>query len=212
MLIVEDQEVVRLGIKVLLERAPDMQLVGEACDGRLGVEKVLELRPQVTVMDIGLPVFDGIAACKLIKDQWPDARIVMLTAHESKEYIFASLSAGANGYCVKSLSGDNIVMAIRTVASGAAWLDPAIAERMLGEAASLRVGGGSKPGCWQGVLSSREEEVLRLVVEGLSNAEMAERLCVSLETVKTHMRHIMEKLSVSDRTQAAVNALRAGWI
>lgn len=215
LVIAEDQEITRLGLRLAIERFADMCVVGEAKDGQSAIAKVEELKPNVVTMDIGLPCIDGIEATRRIKENSASTRVLMLTSHDHDEDIFAALSAGADGYCLKEASAEIIAAAIRAVNDGAAWLDPAIAKRVL-----LPRAAGSAPGRRSGApsgrdkfaLSPRENEILELLVEGLSNQEMAERLIVSSETIKTHMRHIMEKLAVSDRTQAAVKALREGLL
>lgn len=214
-LIVEDHEITRLGLRLTLEPVPGLKGSGEACDGHAALVKVNELRPQVVLMDTGLPVMDGIEARQKIKVQFPDVRVIMLTWHDNHQDIFAALASGADGYCLKEVTSEQLSLAIRTVFEGAAWLDPGVASRVLrtvgtvsraaADAAGSQSAGGTP-------LSQREVDVLRLVVEGLSNEEIADRLCLSIETVKTHMRHIMEKLAVSDRTQAAVKAMREGLV
>jgi two-component system, NarL family, response regulator LiaR len=207
--LVEDSEVTRAGLKRILGQYTDIRLVGEANNGRSAVERVMQIRPEVVVMDIGMPVMDGVEAAQLIKSQFPDVRIIMLTVHESDAHIFSALSAGAHGYCLKTVSGDQLALAIRTVADGAAWLDPKIASRVLQSYMPAPGSNGTTDSDSSSVpLSQREVEVLRLVVDGLTNQKIAERLVVSIETVKSHMRRIMEKLAVSDRTQAAVRAVR----
>jgi DNA-binding NarL/FixJ family response regulator len=224
--IVEDYEITRVGLRLTLGHIPDFKIIGEATDGQSAVEKVAELKPHVVLMDIGLPIMDGIDATMKIKAERPETRVVILTSHHSDQDIFAALGAGADGYCLKEASSNQLVSAIRAVAEGAAWLDAGIAQRVLkasvGAAPSaVKVTpqkakeGASKPcknGCHSSPLSQRELDVLLLVVEGKSNQEIADRLILSVETVKTHMRHIMEKLAVSDRTQAAVKAMREGIV
>jgi DNA-binding NarL/FixJ family response regulator len=215
--IAEDHEITRVGLKLTLEHTEGFRVVGEAEDGKKTVKEVLELKPHVVLMDIGLPLLDGIDATALIKQEAPGVRVIMLTSHDNDRDIFAALGAGADGYCLKEVSGTQLAMAIRAVADGVAWLDPGIASRVLRAVGSATPpsqtseDGGAK---MQGLspLSQRELDVLRLVVEGLSNQEIADRLILSVETIKTHMRHIMEKLAVSDRTQAAVKAMREGLV
>lgn len=214
--IVEDHEFTRMGLKMSLEQEPGLNMVGEAADGAEAVEKVLELKPQVVLMDVEMPVMDGIDATKQIKSGAPDTRVIMLTSHNSDQTIFAALGAGANGYCLKNIIAQQLATVIKMVADGAAWLDPGIANRVLsayatGEAHAIQ----PKPGKAKSdtpTLSPRETEVLKLVAAGLSNQKIAERLGLGLETVKTHMRHIMEKLTVSDRTEAAVKAMKQGLV
>lgn len=212
-LIAEDHEITRVGLRLTLEHIEGFKVVGEASDGRSAVEKVSELKPHVVLMDIGLPLLDGIDATCKIKEMTPATRVIMLTSHDNDRDIFAALGAGADGYCLKEVSESQLVMAIKAVADGVAWLDPGVASRVLRACAKVspqqeeqRMVTIAAP------LSQREIDVLRLVVEGLSNQEIADRLVLSVETIKTHMRHIMEKLTVSDRTQAAVKAMREGLI
>ncbi len=213
-LIVEDQEIARVGLKVILDAAPGLKVVGLAGDGREAVMLASSLLPKVVLMDIGLPLVDGIEATGQIKEE-SNVRIIMLTSHDDDKHIFAALAAGADGYCLKEAPAEQLIMAIRAVAEGAAWLDPGIARRVLrasvGGSRSLQPDEAEiKPGSMLASLSQRELDVLKLVVDGNTNQSIAERLSISVETVKTHMRHIMEKLAVSDRTQAAVKAMREG--
>ena len=215
--IAEDHEITRVGLKLTLEHVPGFRVVGEAEDGKSAVKKVGELKPHVVLMDIGLPLMDGIDATCKIKESVPSTRVIMLTSHDNDRDIFAALGAGADGYCLKEVSGSQLIMAIRAVADGVAWLDPGVASRVLRACATVSpptVPGedGTARLLSPSPLSQRELDVLRLVVEGLSNQEIADKLILSVETVKTHMRHIMEKLAVSDRTQAAVKAMREGLV
>lgn len=213
--LVEDHEITRVGLKLTLDQIDDFQVVGEAADGQTALDIVQQVRPDVVLMDIGLPLLDGINAAKQIKDNCPECRVIMLTSHESDRDIFAALGAGADGYCLKEVSSTRLAMAIRAVSDGAAWLDPIIANRVMKACAQVTTSlrNPETPGkSYDSSLSQREIDVLRLVVDGLSNQEIASRLSLSVETIKTHMRHIMEKLAVDDRTQAAVKALREGLI
>lgn len=212
-LIAEDHEITRVGLRLTLEHIEGFRVVGEASDGKVAVEKALSLKPHIVLMDIGLPLMDGIDATCKIKEAQPATRVIMLTSHDNDRDIFAALGAGADGYCLKEVSESQLVMAIKAVADGVAWLDPGVASRVLRACAKVP----PQPDEQRAVtivapLSEREIDVLRLVVEGLSNQEIADRLILSVETIKTHMRHIMEKLTVSDRTQAAVKAMREGLI
>ncbi len=216
--IAEDHEITRVGLRLTLEHVPGFSVVGEAADGKMTVKKVAELKPQVVLMDIGLPLMDGIDATTKIKQEVPGTRVIMLTSHDNDRDIFAALGAGADGYCLKEVSGTQLVMAIRAVADGVAWLAPGVASRVLRACATASASpapgaeASTKSSSLASPLSQRELEVLKLVVEGLSNQEIADKLILSVETVKTHMRHIMEKLAVSDRTQAAVKAMREGLV
>jgi DNA-binding NarL/FixJ family response regulator len=216
--IVEDHEMIRLGLKAGLERIEGFSIAGEAEDGLEAVEMICAQRPDVVLMDIELPGMDGIEATQRVKQRLPDLRVVMLTSHQEDEGIFAAFAAGADGYCLKGAPMTRLALAIRTVIDGAAWLDPAIASRVLREpartaAASAPAAPKESEGLPPGLeLSDREKDVLRLVAEGLSNPEIGKRLYLSAETVKSHLRRIMEKLVADDRTQAAVKALRQGLI
>lgn len=212
--VVEDHEITRMGLRFTLEEAPDIRLVGEAADGRTAVRQILELKPRVVLMDIGLPGLDGIAATKAIKSQLEATIVLMLTSHDSDQDLFASLAAGADGYCLKDSSTAQLLTAIRAAATGVAWFDPGVATRLRTALACLTSPGKSGRECQAGhsLLSPREIEVLSLVMEGRSNHEVAEKLCLSMETIKSHMRNLMEKLGANDRTQAAVQALRLGLV
>ena len=218
-LIVEDHEFTRMGLKLSLEQIEGLNIVGEAADGEEGLKKVKELSPRVVLMDVEMPVMDGIEATRQIKEAAPHVRVIMLTSHKSDQTIFAALSAGANGYCLKNINAQQLSTVIRMVSEGAAWLDPGIANRVLSAYAThnsqTAPQAPPKTAAKQKTsisLSPRETEVLRLVADGLSNQKIAEKLGLGLETVKTHMRHIMEKLAVSDRTEAAVKAMKQGIV
>ncbi|HEY9784367.1 MAG TPA: response regulator transcription factor [Candidatus Obscuribacterales bacterium] len=211
-MLVEDQAITRLGLKAILKKYPAFEVVAEAGDGVSAVATALKVQPNVVLLDIGLPGMDGIEVAHELKRRASHIRVLMLTAQDQDEAVFASLAAGADGYCLKSTGMDSIVDAIQTINTGAAWLDPGIAKRVLRNSAQAQKPTDSGSQRTRFSLSPREYEVLDLVVAGCGNREIAERLVVSEDTVKTHMRHIMEKLAVSDRTQAAVKALREGLL
>jgi DNA-binding NarL/FixJ family response regulator len=205
-LIVEDDPVMQLGLEQFFEDYPQFQIVGMAVDGYLGVESTVKLQPDIVVMDIGLPQLDGIAATKQIKATVPHTRVVILTSHDNETEMIAALGSGADACCIKGTSLEQLSVAISAAQVGATYLDPQIARRVLEHL---------KPPTHKndtGQLSSRELEVLKLIVEGRSNPEIAAELYMSLSTVKTHIRSIMNKLAVSDRVQAAVVALRNGLV
>lgn len=205
-LLVEDDPVMLLGLEQFFEDYPEFNIVGQATDGYRGVESALKLKPDLVVMDIGLPKLDGIAATQQIKTNQPQIRVVMLTSHTANTEMIAALSSGADAYCVKGTSLDQLRMAIACVRDGATYLDPQIARRVIDHLKP------PIPAATTTELSRRELEILKLVVEGKSNPEIAATLYLSLSTVKTHIRGIMNKLAVDDRVQAAVVALRAGLI
>ena len=205
-LIVEDDPMMQLGLTQALEDYPHFTIVGQASDGYAGVEKALALKPDVIVMDIGLPRLDGIAATQQIRAKLPDTRIVVLTSHTSETEIIAALSSGADAYCVKGSDVERLVTAIAAAQEGAVYLDPKIARRVIEHLKPPTI---TTP---IGQLSARELDVLKLIVEGYSNPEIANALYLSPNTIKTHIRGIMNKLAVDDRVQAAVVALRAGLV
>lgn len=205
-LIVEDDPMMQLGLEQSLSVYPQIEIVGQAEDGYMGVEAAKQLKPDLIVMDIGLPRLDGIAATQEIKAALPDVRVVMLTSHTTDREIIASLSSGADAYCIKGASVDRLLKAIAAAAEGATYLDPQIGRQVLQHLSPPSPSGNIAN------LSQRELEVLKLIVEGYSNPEIASKLFLSANTVKTHVRGIMNKLAVDDRVQAAVVALRSGLV
>ena len=205
-LIVEDDPMMQLGLEQSLMAHPQLEIVGQAEDGYLGVQAALKLKPDLVVMDIGLPRLDGIAATQQIKAALPETHVVMLTSHQTDTEIIAALSSGADAYCIKGASVERLMSAIAAAVEGATYLDPQIARRVIDNLKPPSPSGNAAN------LSQRELEVLRLMVEGLSNPQIAEKLYLSPNTVKTHVRGIMNKLSVDDRVQAAVVALRSGLV
>lgn len=204
-LIVEDDPMMQLGLEQSLQTYPQITIIGQAEDGYTGVKAALELKPDLVVMDIGLPCLDGIAATQRIKAELPDIRVVVLTSHTTETEIVAALASGADAYCVKGASVDRLLTAIAAAQEGAAYLDPQIARKVIEH---LKL-----PAPLSHVeLSQRELEVLKLMVEGHSNPQIAAVLYLSPNTVKTHVRGIMNKLAVDDRVQAAVVALRSGLV
>jgi len=205
-MIVEDDPMMQLGLEQTLSEYPQLTLVGQVSDGYQAVEMAQKLAPDIIVMDIGLPRQDGIAATQQIKALMPAVRVVMLTSHVTETEVIAALSSGADAYCIKGTNVDRLIAAIAAAQEGATYLDPQIARRVIEHlkppAATNLVG----------QLSQRELEVLKLMVEGKSNPEIAAELYLSPNTVKTHIRGIMNKLAVDDRVQAAVVALRAGLV
>lgn len=202
--LVEDHAFTRDGLRAALQRDPELRVVGEARSG----EEALELYPRdladVVVMDIGLPGIDGIEATRRLRGAHPNVRVVMLTVHQLDSEVLAALASGANAYCLKTTDPNSLLIAVRAVALGGAYLDPQIAHVVLGRVTTDSSG--------ESPLSPRELEVLKLIAEGLNNKQIAATLEISLSTVKTHVQEILERLAVSDRTQAAVKALRRGLI
>jgi two-component system NarL family response regulator len=198
-LVVEDHHVVRQGLVALLKTVPDMEVIAQAGDGKEGVRLFREHNPDVTIMDLRLPVMSGVDAITQIRAQSPSARIIVLTTFDGDEDIYRALQAGARGYLLKDMFGEELMDAIRTVHAGRTRIPPAIAERL-----AERMGGPS--------LTARELEVLRAIVSGKSNKEIGSELGISEATVKTHINSILSKLGVTDRTQAATTALQRGIV
>lgn len=205
LLIVDDDPMMRLGLTTALGTQTDLVVLGEAADGQLGVEQALALQPDVVLMDVGMPGMDGIEATQAIKSTLPAMRVVILTSHTDETEIIAALSSGADAYCIKGTDVETLANAIRVAASGAAYLDPQIAQKVMQNLTPVRP--KTQPGS-TGLLSGRELEVLQLLVEGFSNNEIGQKLYISPNTVKTYVKGIMHKLEVSDRVQAAVAAVR----
>jgi len=205
-LIVEDDPMMQLGLEQALENYPQFEIVGQAEDGYLGVEAALKLKPDLVVMDIGLPRLDGVAATKQIKAALPEIRVVVLTSHTTETEIIAALASGADAYCIKGASVERLLSAITAASEGATYLDPQIARRVIDNLKPPSATANTAQ------LSERELEVLKLMVEGYSNPQIAAALYLSPNTIKTHVRGIMNKLAVDDRVQAAVVALRSGLV
>lgn len=218
-LIVEDHPMTLVGLKMLLEKDESVDVVGEAVNGLDAVHLTELARPEVILMDIGLPEMDGIEATQKIKAAHPATRIIMLTSKDSERDVFAALSAGADAYCMKGISIEALTVAIEAVKEGTAWLDPAVARLVLGrfqQAETPAANGASSAAIPAPAedcpLTARELEVLRLIVDGLSNPEIAETLTITKATAKAHVHSILQKLCVDDRTQAAVLAMRQGYV
>lgn len=214
--LVEDHQMTLVGLKMLLEKEGNIKVVGEASDGITATRLIIERKPDVVLMDIGLPEMDGIEATQVVKTALPNIKVIMLTSKDNDQDVFAALSAGADAYCMKGTPFDTLATVIRLVRDGAAWLDPAIARVVLGKFRGITISSENisiqdkKPvDC---PLTERELEVLTLIVEGLSNPQIAERLFITKATAKAHVHSILQKLCVDDRTQAAVLAMRQGYI
>ena len=209
--VVDDQEVVRAGFAALLDTQPDLTVVGSAADGAEAVEVCRVRRPDVVLMDVRMPVMDGIEATRLIAAAGDGPRILILTTFDLDEHVYDALGAGASGFLLKDVTAERLFDAVRVVAAGDALLAPTVTRRLIGEFARLRLRPPRHPAPL-GVLTPRETEVLRLVAEGLSNSEIARRLVVSDETVKTHVSRLLSKLGLRDRTQAVVVAYETGLV
>jgi DNA-binding NarL/FixJ family response regulator len=212
-LVADDQEAVRAGFAALLETQADITVVATAANGEEAVQQTGEHRPDVVLMDIRMPVLDGIAATRQICAGAGDAgpRVLVLTTFDLDEYVYDALQAGASGFLLKDAPPDALFEAVRVVAAGDALLAPAITRRLIAEFARLRPPQRTRPGDLE-VLTPRELEILSLVAAGLSNGEIAERLVLSNETVKTHVSHVLRKLALRDRAQAVVAAYESGLV
>ncbi len=209
--IADDHAIFRQGTRELLAREADIQVVGEAANGEEAVRVVSEQKPDVAILDISMPVLNGIDATRQIKRETPETRILILTAYDYDEYVIAMLDAGAAGYILKTANYAEVASAVRSVYEGEAVLDPAVARKVwshfTARSSGGRIGGGSAE-----ALSERELQVLLHAAEGASNKEIALALGVSWRTIQTHLRSIFTKLGVASRTEAVVKGLQEGWL
>lgn len=205
-LLADDHAIVRAGIRTLLEKQPDLEVVGEAADGRETIDEARQLRPDVVVMDIAMPGIGGLEATQRIKNECPEVRILALTMHEDERYLFRAIHAGASGYVVKGAPPADFIAAIRSVAEGQAYLGPALTRKLMddylrsSEEAAAKDDGDN--------LTEREREVLRLIAEGRTGKQIAKQLCISVHTVERHRQNLMTKLDLHDRVGLIKYAIR----
>lgn len=215
-LLVEDHELYRMGLSMLLEKAEGITLCAEASDGAEGIKKARELNPDVILMDIGLPNIDGIEATGRIKDFNPDVKILIFTSRDSDNDVFEAFKAGADGYIMKGATPEQTISAIKSVYEGIGWIDPAIARLVFSNLQSPEKQIISTPEIKKSTnsygLTERELDVLELMVEGLSNPQIADKLVITRATAKAHVHSILQKLCVSSRTQATVTAMKEGLV
>jgi DNA-binding NarL/FixJ family response regulator len=211
-LIADDQALVRSGFRMILEAREDLEVVGEAENGVRAIELASRLAPDVVLMDVRMPVLDGVEATRRLLESGSSARVIILTTFDLDEYVFEALRAGASGFLLKDVEPEQLVEAIRVVASGEALLAPSITRRLLDRFAASLEASEREPPRQLDSLTARELEIMRLVAAGLSNAEIAEELVVSETTVKTHVSSVLRKLGLRDRVQAVVLAYEAGLV
>ena len=212
-IVADDHEVVRTGFAALLDTQPDLAVIGTARDGAEAVRVCRELRPDVVLMDVRMPGMDGIEATSQLAGSAEDGpRILILTTFDLDEYVYDALCAGASGFLLKDVTAERLFDAVRVVAAGEALLAPTVTRRLISEFARQRRNTAAPAAAELGTLTPRETQVLRLVAEGLSNPEIAARLVVTEETVKTHVSRVLSKLGLRDRTQAVIAAYESGLV
>jgi DNA-binding NarL/FixJ family response regulator len=210
-LLVDDHAILRAGLRMMLNAQPDIEVVGEAGSGRQGVSEARRLQPDVVIMDIAMSDMSGIEATQHIKREMPQVRVLMLTMYENEEYFFQGLRAGASGYILKDAADTDLITAIHTVQSGRVYLSPEAQSMMVGDYLQRVRAGGEEKDLYD-VLTEREREILKLVAEGLTNNQIAERLVISPKTVDTHRMHIMDKLNLHNRAELVKFAIRRGLL
>ncbi len=217
-LLVEDHELYRMGLSMLLSKADGLNLISEAADGKEGIKKAREMSPDVILMDIGLPNIDGIEATQRIKDFNPNIKILIFTSRDSENDVFEAFKAGADGYIMKGATPEQTISAIKSVYEGVGWIDPNIAKmvfanlqrpsaKVVSEPAENKSSRSNSYG-----LTERELDVLELMVEGLTNPQIADKLIITRATAKAHVHSILQKLCASSRTQATVMAMKEGLV
>ncbi|KJK56728.1 LuxR family transcriptional regulator [Saccharothrix sp. ST-888] len=216
MVVADDQELVRAGFGMILDAQPDIEVVAEAADGAQAVEAVREHRPDVLLLDVRMPVMDGLEAARRVCGEFPDTKVIMLTTFDIDDYVYDALYAGASGFLLKDVRRDDLAHGVRMVACGEALLAPSVTRRLISEFAARRPSGPAAvlraPAKLLDRLTIREQETLRLLARGLSNAEIAAELVVSEHTVKTHVSNVLSKLQLRDRVHAVVFAYEAGAV
>ncbi len=206
-LIADDHSLMRKGLKQILELEKDIEVVGQAADGRQAIEMATSLKPDVVLMDINMPILSGIQAIRMLKDNNTSARIIVLTIHEDKEYLLETIRMGAAGYILKDAEAEHLIEAIRMVCKGKTYIQPNLTTDLIKEFDGLSGSAVIRQANENG-LTQREKEVLMLISEGLNNREIADTLYISEKTVKNHVSNIFRKLDVCDRTQAAIYAFK----
>jgi DNA-binding NarL/FixJ family response regulator len=211
-LLVDDQRLMREGLRILLELEPDLEIAGEATNGQEALDTYAEIEPDVVLMDVRMPGMDGVEATWRLRERWPSALVIILTTFDDDEYVFEGLRAGARGYLLKDVSGHDLADAVRTVAAGGALIEPSVARRVVAEFARMAPPIRQPDDGLAEPLSEREREILRLMAQGLTNREIADRLSLAQGTVKNYVTTILQKLGARDRTQAALRARELGLL
>jgi NarL family two-component system response regulator LiaR len=206
-IICDDQAIVRDGLEMLLKLEPDIQVVGVAEDGAEAVEMAAKEKPDLVLMDLKMPIMNGVEATRQIRTRYPDIKVLVLTTYDDDEWVFDAIQAGASGYLLKDTPRDEVIKAIRGTVTGKTYVDPSIAGKVLRQASSHQTQPAS---LITSQLTEREIEVLRLIAKGLNNKDISDRLFLSEGTIRNHVSAILAKLGVSDRTQAAVIAIQHG--
>ena len=212
LMIVDDQKLMRQGLKTLLELEGGFEIIAEVGDGQTALDAYAEFQPDVALMDVRMPGMDGVEATRRLRQQWPEARVIILTTFNDDEYVFEALRVGALGYLLKDLSGQELANAVRTVAGGGALIDPSVARKVVAEFARLTPpirpinDGLPEP------LTERELDVLRFLAQGLSNREIGQKLSLTEGTVKNYVTNVLQKIGARDRTQAALRGRELGLI
>jgi len=212
LLLVDDQRLMRDGLRILLELESDFEVIGEAEDGAQALESYQQLSPDVVLMDIRMPVMDGVEATRRLRESDPNSKVIILTTFDDNEYIFEGLRAGALGYLLKDVSGDELADAIRKVAAGGSMIEPSVARKVIAEFARLAPATPEAVEDLIEPLSEREIEILKLVSQGLTNKEIAAKLYLAEGTVKNYVTSILQKIGARDRTQAAIRARELGLL
>lgn len=208
-LLVEDHEIVRQGVKLLVDSQDDMQVVGEAANGEIAIKKAAELEPDIIVMDVSMPELNGLKATKRIKRLFPKIKILTLTRHTDDGYIQQLIQAGANGYVLKQSAPNELISAIRVVADGKSYLDPALTEKIMGGYLSQST---ARKNAAKVQMTDRETEVVRMIAWGYSNKEIAEQILLSVKTVEAHKANAMRKLGMTSRIDIVRYAILQGWM
>lgn len=209
-LLTDDHTILRAGLKVMLNAQTDIEVVGEAQNGRQALIEAQRLQPDIVLMDIAMPDMNGIEATRLLRKQLPDVKVLILTMHENDEYVFQALRAGASGYMMKEAAATDLIAALRIVHGGHFYLSPPVQSLMVSDYLQRVRTGGEKDS--YSCLTEREREILKLVAEGLTNNQIAERLVISPKTVDTHRTHIMDKLDLHSRAELVKYAIRHGLL